>query len=52
MDEPKVEGRVPDEEAAALMVPPDDEGMPTPRALDQVAEDQELSRGDVAPDRD
>ena len=49
MDEPSVEGRVPDENAAALMVPPDDEGMPTPRALEQVTEVEELPRGDMPP---
>ena len=52
MDESSIKDRVPDEEAAALMVPPDDEGMPTPRAIDQVAETQDLSSGDVAPDHD
>ena len=52
MNDQSAEGRVPEEEGAALMVPPDDEGMPTPRALDQVAEVQDLPTGGGAPDRD
>ena len=50
MNEPSVEGRVPEEDAEALMVPPDDEGMPTPRAVEQVTDAEDLPSDTIPPD--
>ena len=52
MDEPSVEGHVPGEDSETLMVLPDDEGMPTPRAAEQVTEVDALPTGDTPPDSD
>ena len=52
MDERSTEARLPGEDGEALMVPPDDEGMPTPRAVEQVEEAGDLPTGDVLPDSD
>ncbi len=46
MDERSVEGHMQDDDAAAAMVLPDDEGMPTPRALEQMTDAEELPSGD------
>ncbi len=45
MDHEAAADRVPEPEREALMVRPDDEGMPTPRAVEQVAEAEELGAG-------
>ena len=52
VDERSTEGLLPGDDSGALMVPPDDEGMPTPRAVEQVKEAEERPRGDVPPDSD
>ena len=52
MDERSTEARLPGEDGGALMVPPDDEGMPTPRAIEQVEEAEHLPTRDVPPDSD
>ncbi len=45
MDHEPTADRMPEPDRDALMVPPDDEGMPTPRAVEQVAEAEDLGTG-------
>lgn len=52
MDERSTEAGLPGEDSGALMVPPDDEGMPTPRAVEQVKEAEGLPSGDIPRDSD